>query len=367
MRVALLGTGNVGTAVIERLGQWSGTRLGQALRLVHVANSRQSVSCIHGISSIKVKSMLRRGHAGVLDATAPALLGDGTRIVIDATASHEVAARHAQWLAEGIHVVTACKLAQGGPLTAWQSIREACSRGGTRYGDSATVGAGLPLLRTVRELQAGGDRIHAIAGVLSGSLAWLLDHYDGVRPFSELLRQARSAGYTEPDARDDLSGEDVRRKLLILGRAAGVPLEVEDVDVQSLVPNDLRALPVDGFDAAMEGLDAPLQERHAAACNRGETLHFIARLDIPRWPTSNLGNADRPSARVGLESLPHRHPLATGAGTDNRVAIWSDRYCERPLVIQGAGAGADVTAAALLDDVLRISALLSGEGICASA
>lgn len=356
-QLALLGTGNVGSAVIERLAQWSGSPLGHALRLVHVANSRQSASCIHGIASADAIPMLRRGDAGALDDVAAALRGDGARIVIDATASPEVAARHAAWLADGIHVVTACKFGQGGPLAAWRLIREACAAGSTCYGDSATVGAGLPLLRTLRELQAGGDRIHAIAGVLSGSLAWLFDRYDGVRPFSGLLREARDAGYTEPDAREDLSGEDVRRKLLILGRAAGVPLELADVDVQSLVPASMGALSAGEFDAALPGLDAPLRERHAAARARGETLNFIARLDIPRWPSPDLRAAGPARARIGLESLPTGHPLAAGAGTDNRVAIWSDRYRERPLVIQGAGAGAEVTAAALLDDVLRIAAV----------
>ncbi len=360
-RVALLGTGNVGGALIERLAQWSGMPLGRALRLVHVANSRQSVSCVHGIAHQDAVPLLRWGIAGALDDVAPALHGEGTRIVIDATASAEVAARHAAWLAAGIHVVTACKLAQGGPLAAWRSIRDACASGSTHYGDSATVGAGLPLLRTVRELQAGGDRIHAIAGVLSGSMAWLFDRYDGVQPFSQLLREARDAGYTEPDPREDLSGDDVRRKLLILARAAGVPLEVADVELQSLLPDSMRALSVGGFDAALPTLDVPLQARHAAARRDGVRLHFIARLDVPHWPSRDPGAAGPPRARIGLEALPQGHPLAAGAGTDNRLAIWSDRYRERPLVIQGAGAGAGVTAAALLDDVLRIAALRKPE------
>lgn len=341
-RMALLGTGTVGSAVLARLGDWADTPVGEHLSLVYAANSRQAVCSRFGVAPDHVARLLAdQPQAGTLEAIAPALHGDGARIVIDATASEAVAARHPDWLAQGIHVVTACKLGQGTSLERWRHIRAACVRGGTHYGDSATVGAGLPLLRSLRELQAGGDRIHAIAGVLSGSLAWLCHHYDGLRPFSGFVRAARDAGYTEPDPREDLSGEDVRRKLLILARAAGVELEAGDVDVASLVPAQLAALARDEVDAALPALDAPLRERYAAAYKHGEKLRFIARLE---------GG----SARVGLESLPPGHPLAGGGGTDNRVAIWADRYREQPLVIQGPGAGAAVTAAALLDDVLAI-------------
>jgi homoserine dehydrogenase len=343
-RIALLGTGTVGSAVLARLAGWDGTRPGERLSLQYVANSR------FGFRPASTAEAVARATSGVashalpsLDAVACALGAHGTRIVIDATASEAVTARHAAWLADGIHVVTACKLGQGTSLARWREIREACALGGTRYGDSATVGAGLPLLRSLRALQAGGDRIHAIAGVLSGSLAWLFNHYDGLRPFSGFVRQARDAGYTEPDPRDDLSGEDVRRKILILARAAGVALDSTSVEVESLVPPALAALSAADVDAALPDLDTPLRERFAEAYKRGEKLRFLARLEDGR-------------ARVGLQSLPADHPLAGGAGTDNRVAIWSDRYDRQPLVIQGPGAGAAVTAAGLLDDVLEIVA-----------
>ena len=340
-RVALLGTGTVGSAVLARLASWRGSPLGERLSLVHVANSRVCAADRDGlVAGDALRRLALTPQGSSLDTVELALRGDGARVVIDATASEAVAERHAHWLAQGIHVATACKIGQGTSLSRWRAIRRASLAGDARYGDSATVGAGLPLLRSLRELQDGGDRIHAIAGVLSGSLAWLFNQYDGMRPFSALVRQARDAGYTEPDPRDDLSGEDVRRKLLILARTAGVELEAGDVDVASLVPAELAILSKDALDAALPALDVPLRERFARAYKRGERLRFIARLQGGR-------------ASVGLESLPADHPLAGGAGTDNRVAIWSDRYSTQPLVIQGPGAGAEVTAAGLLDDVLR--------------
>lgn len=342
-RVALLGTGTVGRAVLERIASWSGTPLGARLSLVYAANSRHALGGRFNLLPEGVADLLQHeGQPSRLAAVESALpAGSGPRVVVDATASEDVAAHHARWLSQGIHVVTACKLGQGTSLERWRTLRAACAQGGTCYGDSATVGAGLPLIRSIRELRAGGDRIHAIAGVLSGSLAWLFNHYDGLRPFSGFVREAREAGYTEPDPRDDLSGEDVRRKIVILARAAGVELESHEVDVASLVPPALAMLPRADVDAALPVLDQPLRERFARAYKNGEKLRFIARLE-------------KGKARVGLESLPVDHPLAGGAGTDNRVAIWSDRYRQQPLVIQGPGAGAEVTAAGLLDDVLRI-------------
>lgn len=323
-KIALLGTGNVGRAVLARLESWEGRGPGERLRLAAVANTR-SVQLFAG------SGIAPCAHDGEQAQAAVRTLGaHGARIVLDATASDAVAVRHAEWLASGIHVVTACKLGQGAGLDRWRAIREAAACAGTRYGDSATVGAGLPLLRTIRALRDGGDRIHGIAGVLSGSLAWLLSRHDGRRPFEDLVHEARALGYTEPDPRQDLSGEDVRRKLLILARAAGFALAAEDVEVRPL-------------DAAV------LDEARAQIRSGGGVgvLRYVARLEC------RDGNAM--SARVGLEALPAADPLAAGTGTDNRVAIHSDRYPLQPLLIQGPGAGADVTAAALLDDALGIA------------
>jgi len=342
-RIALLGTGVVGSAVVARYQQLvdKGVELPP---FAWLSNSRVQVANTGSLEEAISQARAAPRRQGTVPPWAEGESLQRGDLVIDATASDTVAGWHPEWLQRGIHVVTANKLGNGGDLARAQAIIDA-QKGGARYGDSATVGAGLPLLRLIRELVAGGDRIHAVEGVLSGSLAWLLSRYDDTRPFSDLVRAARDAGYAEPDPRQDLSGEDVRRKLLILARAAGLPLEARDIKVASLVPQALQEASVDEVDARLTALDAPLRERFVNAYRNDARLCFVGRFDAER------------GASVGLRALPLSHPLASGHGTDNRAAIFSDRYREQPLVIQGPGAGATVTAAALLDDVLRIAVL----------
>ncbi|MGI8930787.1 MAG: hypothetical protein ACR2FK_00165 [Sphingomicrobium sp.] len=355
-RIALLGSGTVGLAVLRRLAQWEGSAIGERLRLVYAANTRLWLHDTDGLDPLRCAQLLpdapRDSACGERGDALTALGGEGVRILIDATADAGTSARHASFLTAGVHVATACKLAAGTSLAQWHEINKACAQSRAGFGDRATVGAGLPLLRSIRELQAGGDRIHAISGVMSGSLAWLFHRFDGSQPFSELVRAARDAGFTEPDPRDDLSGEDVRRKILILARAAGFAIESDQVAVASLVPPALAALASVEVDANLSLLDGPLAARLASAQSQGCSLRFVARLR-------------EGTARVGLEALCPGDPLAGGGGTDNRVAIWSDRYHDQPLVIQGPGAGAEVTAAALLDDVLHLRAVAVGSALAA--
>lgn len=354
-KVALLGSGNVGQAVLRRLTEWQGSPRGEQLRLVYAANTRMALQDSAGLDPSDCAQLLMDAPRQVANGHGDPLLAlgdDGIRILIDATADAVTAAQHPLLLSAGVHIATACKLAAGTSLDQWRAISEACRQSRTGFGDRATVGAGLPLLRSIRELVAGGDHIHAIAGVMSGSLAWLFHHYDGCRPFSELVRQARDAGYTEPDPREDLSGEDVRRKILILARAAGFAIDSDQVDVRSLVPPELAALPPSEVDRNLHLLDEPIASVHAEARFDGCSLRFVARLEDGK-------------ARVGLEKLCPSDALHGGGGTDNRVAIWSDRYRQQPLVIQGPGAGAEVTAAALLDDVLHLRALALGRPLAA--
>ena len=340
-RLALLGTGTVGTAFVARYQALQAR--GLALPLFRwLANSRAVLAC-DGAPERPLHEIKRAPR--LTAAAAPWKQADSLRagdVVVDATASESVAAEHALWLARGVHVVTANKLGQGAQQQRAAQIAAHCADSGARYGDSATVGAGLPLLSSLRALVEGGDRIHRIEGVLSGSLAWLFHRYDGSEPFSVAVREALAAGFTEPDPRLDLSGEDVRRKLLILARASGLGLADGQVQVDSLVPAALAMLPHAQALEQLAQLDAPLHQRWLHAREAGQVLRFIGRVEAG-------------AARVGVQSLAADHPLASGAGTDNCVAIYSDRYHDQPLLIQGPGAGAEVTAAALLDDVLRIA------------
>ena len=338
--IVLLGTGVVGGALLKLLN----TPAAASLQLVGAANSRRQQTDAARLASRGLREQLNReGDArdnaallAALDASAATV-----RVVVDATANAALAARHAEWLSRGYHVVTANKALAGGELPGWRALQAAVANGG-RYGDSATVGAGLPVLSTLRRLRLCGDSLLTLEGVFSGSLSWLFNQYDGSRPFSELLREARRLGYTEPDPRSDLSGDDVARKLLIIARNAGFALGVEEVQIESLVPEALRAISAEQFLARLTELDAPLAARHADATSRGHVLRFLARLN------------QRGKARVGIAEVPPTHPSARLYGTDNQFALTTTRYNTQPLVIQGPGAGPEVTAQALLGDVLAL-------------
>ncbi|HEN46875.1 MAG TPA: homoserine dehydrogenase, partial [Mizugakiibacter sp.] len=188
-----------------------------------------------------------------------------------------------------------------------------------------------------------GDALLGLEGVFSGSLSWLFNQYDGSRPFSELLYEARRLGYTEPDPRLDLSGEDVARKLLILARTAGLTLERDSIQVENLVPTSLRTLDSASFLAQAKQLDVPLAQRQARVQAHGAVLRYLARFD------------EQHRARVGLVEVPASHPAAHLQGSDNLFIVRTRRYALQPLVIQGPGAGPEVTAQALLGDVLALS------------
>jgi len=267
-------------------------------------------------------------------------------LMIDCSASDKIADQYSGWLAAGIHVVTPNKHAGAGPLARWQAIRAAIAHGNARFRYEATVGAGLPVISTLRDLIDTGDEMIAVEGILSGTLAWLFNRYDGTRAFSELVREAHALGYTEPDPRDDLSGTDVARKLVILAREAGGELALGDVEVESLVPASLREVDAQTFLERLPELDRAIAERHAKAQRAGAVLRYVARVD-------REGRAN-----VGLVELPSTHAFAHLRLTDNIVQFTTQRYRDNPLVVQGPGAGPEVTAAGVFADVLRVAAAL---------
>ncbi|MDH3588798.1 MAG: bifunctional aspartate kinase/homoserine dehydrogenase I, partial [Gammaproteobacteria bacterium] len=267
-------------------------------------------------------------------------------VIIDCSASKIVADRYAQWLARGIHVITPNKKANSDSYEYYQRLRREKRAGDARYLYETTVGAALPIIQTVRDLRQTGDRIQRVEGILSGTLAYLFNLYDATRPFSELVREAREHGYTEPDPRDDLSGMDVARKVVILGREMGLDLELGSIELESLVPESLRAGSIGDFLDGLSDYDNLILDVYRDAEQAGEVLRYIGRLE-----------ADG-RASVGLESVPRDHAFAHINLTDNIVQFETARYCENPLIVQGPGAGPAVTAGGVFADLLRLAGYL---------
>ncbi|MFB9066874.1 bifunctional aspartate kinase/homoserine dehydrogenase I [Pseudofulvimonas gallinarii] len=353
--VGIVGPGNVGRVFLQQLaarGEELRRRANLDLRVRAIANSR--VQCLHesGIDPAAWPETLAAATAPLeLDAFADHVRAPHLphALIVDLSASSEIAGHYAGWLARGIHVVTPNKQAGSGDWSRYQAIRAAQAEGRSLFRYEATVGAGLPVISTLRDLLDTGDDILSIEGILSGTLAWLFNRFDGSVPFSALVREARELGYTEPDPRDDLSGMDVARKLTILAREAGWSLRLEDVEVESLVPEALRGVPREDFLARLHELDEALATRLAGARDRGCILRHVAHLDAEG------------RARVGIAELPADHAFAHLALTDNIIQFRSRRYCDNPLIVRGPGAGPDVTAAGVFADVLRVAAALGAQ------
>jgi aspartokinase/homoserine dehydrogenase 1 len=270
-------------------------------------------------------------------------------VIVDCTASDDVPERYAEWIAKGIHVVTPNKRAASGPLERWRAIQAASWRGHARYAGEATVGAGLPVITTLQELLHTGDTVVAVEGVLSGTLSWIFNSLKPDVAFSSLVREAKQRGYTEPDPREDLSGMDFARKLVVLAREMGREISLEDVDVEDLAPGLPFGAPLEELLAALAPVDAKLAERQRRAIAEERVLRMVGVV-----PESGR-------ARVSLEAVPLSHPFARLDGTDNILAFRTKRYASRALVVQGPGAGAEVTAGGVFGDVLRIAARLGGD------
>jgi aspartokinase/homoserine dehydrogenase 1 len=267
-------------------------------------------------------------------------------VLVDCTASADVAARYCAWLGRGIHIVTPNKKANSGGMPYYRALQDARRAAGSHYLYEATVGAGLPVIQTLRDLRETGDDITRIEGIFSGTLAYLFNVFDGSKTFSSIVQAAKLKGYTEPDPRDDLSGMDVARKLIILGREMGLTLELSDVEVQGLVPIALANASVEEFMARLSEFDDDMAGRLADAKKRKQVLRYVGRIDSDG------------KATVGLTHLDAKHAFANIALTDNVVRFATRRYCDNPLIVQGPGAGPEVTAGGVFADLLRLSAYL---------
>ena len=353
--VGVIGPGLVGSAFIEQLATQAVRLKRDAkldLRLRAIMRSRDMVL---GSPMIPLDSW--RDSAGA--ATPSDLLQFEQHVhadhlphavIVDCTASAEIARCYPRWLAAGIHVVTPNKKANAADRQFYARLDEARREGGSHYLYEATVGAGLPIIQTLRDLQETGDEVRRIEGILSGTLAYLFNVWDGRQQFSAIVRDAKQRGYTEPDPRDDLSGIDVARKLIILARETGLDLELEDVQLESLVPESLQNCAAATFLDRLPELDAPMLERLHFAQGHGRVLRYVGSLD-----------AAAGTASVGLVELDRSHPFANINLTDNIVRFVTSRYDRNPLVVQGPGAGPAVTAGGVFADLLRVCAYLGAK------
>lgn len=347
LSIGLVGAGSVGETLLAQLeaqAQVLREEFNIDLRVRAVATSARMLldEVAADLSTWKTR-LHEDGVPADLDALAAHVQAEHLphAVIIDCTADAGVAARYNDWLARGIHVITPNKKANTADMASYKALRAHRHRK-RHYFYETTVGAGLPIIHTVRELLQTGDAITRIEGILSGTLSYLFNMYDGTQPFSEIVAQARALGYTEPDPRDDLSGMDVARKVVILGREMGLELGLEDIALEGLVPPSLQGLDVQAYMDNLHTHDEAMRALHEAAHKRGEVLRFV-------------GEVSATGASVGLRAFPASHPFARIQLTDNIVQFTTRRYAQNPLVVQGPGAGPEVTAGGIFGDILRLT------------
>ena len=266
-------------------------------------------------------------------------------VALDISASASLTLHYPELFARGIHMVSANKLAGSGPLPFYRELKSQLSNRRLYWRYNASCGAGLPIQHALNDLRNSGDSVEAVGGIFSGTLCWLFENYDATKPFSVLVIEARGLGITEPDPRDDLSGRDMQRKLLILAREIGLELELEDIVLNSLVPSHLADIPLEQFLARVNELDNELFQQYTAAAEQNKVLRYVASLDKIDG---------RYHAEVALQWVESQHPYANLTPGDNVFVIRSKFYQGNPLIIRGPGAGREVTAAAVQSDLAQI-------------
>lgn len=351
LSIGVIGPGTVGRVLLDQLATQR-ERLARDfkidLRVRGILRSREMKLADHSIDLARWREELATGAQPTdLQQFVDHVHADHLphAVIIDCSANESVALAYRDWLAAGLHIITPNKKANSGALAYYDSLIAAGRASGAHYLYETTVGAGLPVVQTLRDLRETGDEIRCIEGIFSGTLAYLFNVYDGTTPFSAIVRDAKQRGYTEPDPRDDLSGLDVARKLIILGREMGLRLEMRDVQVESLVPADLVSGSSEEFLAALPRYDGAMLERFQAASARGKVLRYVGRVSAE-------------GAKVGLAEFDRSHAFANIALTDNIVRYSTARYNNNPLIVQGPGAGPEVTAGGVFADLLRLCTFL---------
>ncbi len=298
-----------------------------------------------GIDLVNWEADLSKGETMNLDDFSEKIIEHNLRnsVFADITANDDIAATYGKFLEKSISVVACNKVAASSDFAYYEKLKNLAREFNSSFLFETNVGAGLPVIGTLNDLLHSGDKINKIEAVLSGTLNFVFNHYDGSRPFAEVVRQAQEEGYTEPDPRLDLSGKDVMRKILILARESGVALEMNDISNESFLPDSCYHGSVDDFYVAMQNEEEHFVSILEAAKTAGKKLKFVASYENGK-------------AAVGLQQVDDKSDFYHLYGKDNAVLFYTERYPDQPLVIKGAGAGAEVTASGVFADIIRTAA-----------
>lgn len=345
VNVYIAGVGTVGSKLIEQIRQqeeYLSENLRLNVRIVGMANSKRafilSDEAEHELFPANLSDAPETNAAEFTDA----IIDNNRRnsVFVDVTASPDVVETYPKLLAKSISIIACNKIACSSDYESYRRLKSLAREYNANFFFETNVGAGLPVINTLNDLLRSGDRVNRIEAVLSGTLNFVFNNYDGSRKFADVVRQAQDEGYTEPDPRLDLSGMDVARKILILAREAGYRLEMSEIANTSFLPEKCMQGSVEDFYAAMNTEEAHFRGLLDEAVDKGQSLKYIASFDNGK-------------ASVGLQSIGPDHNFANLSGKDNAVMFYTDRYSEQPLVIKGAGAGAAVTAAGVFADIIR--------------
>lgn len=347
LNLYITGAGNVGGKLIEQLRkqeQYLLEKLRLKIRVLGISNSRTMAFNENGIDLNNWQNVLKDGEVANRELFFTTVSNFNLRnsIFVDNTASAEISSEYRNYLANSVSVVTCNKIACSDDFEKYQELQDLAREYGASFLYETNVGAGLPIIDTLKNLMASGDSITKIQAVLSGSLNFVFNTYNGTEPFHKIVRMAMAEGYTEPDPRIDLSGVDVARKILILARESGLKMELKDIQNESfLSKKSLEAKGNDEFFKILEAEEPVFKELYNAAAGDNKRLKYVAQLENGK-------------AKVGLQQVGPDHPFYELRGSDNIVLFFTGRYPEQPLIVKGAGAGAEVTASGIFADIIRI-------------
>ena len=335
INVFIAGVGLVGSDLIRLIQNK------KSINVCGIMNSRKMILNPNGLDSQHYMELLANGETADLESFISSASQSRNAVFVDVTSSSAIAEKTANILKKGISVVSASKLANAMNQDYYDSIRENSKASGALFKYETNVGAGLPIIETLQTLLNTGDTVKKIEGVMSGTLSYLFSQFDGTVSFSNLVKQARENGFTEPDPRDDLNGMDVARKILILARETGIKLALDDISVENLIPAEMDPdLSIDNFLNQFSNYDSTFMDRYESAKKEGEVLRYIAT-----W--------NGKKAVVGLKAVGSDNPFFHQNGRENFIVFTTRRYNDAPMVIKGHGAGAEVTAAGVLGDILK--------------